>query len=68
LVAIVLGQASGLRASPAEDPEELIRVGNSLRRKGDNLRAAGYIRRAYELAHTPRSEHVHSERQLLHVR
>jgi hypothetical protein len=55
LVAVVLGQASGLRAAPAEDPEELIKVGNALRRKGDNLRAVGYIRRAYELAHTPRS-------------
>ena len=54
-MAVVLGQTSGLRAAPAEDPEELIKVGNSLRRKGDNLRAAGYIRRAYELAHTPRS-------------
>lgn len=55
LVAVVLGQANSLRAAPAEDPEQLIKAGNSLRRKGDNLRAAGYIRRAYELAHTPRS-------------
>jgi hypothetical protein len=42
--------------STPEDPEALIRIGNGLRRKGDDKRAEGYLKRAYELAHTPRSE------------
>src|SRR5450432_3331763 len=50
-----LGYVGPLAAAPNEDPESLIKAGNELRRKGDNVRAAGYIRRAYELAHTPRS-------------
>src|SRR5450432_2270531 len=50
-----LGYVGPLAAAPNEDPETLIKAGNELRRKGDNVRAAGYIRRAYELAHTPRS-------------
>jgi hypothetical protein len=39
----------------ADDPEALIRQGNDLRRAGDDVRAEGYLRRAYEVAHTPRS-------------
>jgi hypothetical protein len=39
----------------ADDPEALIRIGNELRRKGDDKRAEGYIKRAYEIGHTPRA-------------
>ena len=39
----------------ADDPEALIRIGNDLRRKGDDKRAEGYIKRAYEIGHTPRA-------------
>jgi hypothetical protein len=39
----------------AEDPEALIRLGNELRRAGDDARAEGYISRAYQLARTPRT-------------
>ena len=41
-------------AHPFEDPEALIRIGIDLRRKGDDVRAAGYFKRAYALAKTPR--------------
>jgi hypothetical protein len=47
---------AGAAPSTTEDPEALIRIGNGLRRKGDDKRAEGYLKRAYELAHTPRSE------------
>jgi hypothetical protein len=43
------------RAIAGEDPEQLIRVGNDLRGRGDDQRAEGYFRRAYELARTPRT-------------
>jgi hypothetical protein len=42
-------------SAPAEDPESLIRQGVELRRQGKEVRAEGYIRRAYELAATPRT-------------
>jgi hypothetical protein len=42
-------------ADAGEDPEALIRIGNDLRRKGDEKRAEGYFKRAYQIAHTPRS-------------
>jgi hypothetical protein len=38
-----------------EDPEALIRQGTEVRRAGDDARAYGYYKRAYEIAHTPRS-------------
>ena len=41
--------------SPSADPETLIRQGNELRRKGQDARAEGYFRRAYEIAPTPRT-------------
>lgn len=48
--------ASGLAiAQQTEDPEALIRQGIELRRQGDDVRAEGYFKRAYEIAHTPRS-------------
>jgi hypothetical protein len=61
LVVLSLGAqlvaSSRAAAAPpaAEDPEALIRVGNAARRKGDDKRAEGYLKRAYELARTPRS-------------
>jgi hypothetical protein len=39
----------------AEDPENLIHQGVELRRKGQDARAEGYFRRAYQLAATPRT-------------
>jgi len=38
-----------------DEPERLIRIGNDLRRKGDNLRAFGYLQRAYDISRTPRA-------------
>jgi hypothetical protein len=38
-----------------EEPEALIRQGNEMRRGGDNARAFGYFKRAYDIGHTPRS-------------
>jgi hypothetical protein len=38
-----------------EEPEALIRQGVELRRKGQNALAQGYFKRAYAIAHTPRS-------------
>jgi hypothetical protein len=45
----------GRSASAAEDPEGLIREGVKLRREGNDARAEGYFRRAYQLAETPRT-------------
>jgi hypothetical protein len=47
--------AAPVRAADVEDPEALIQQANELRRKGDNARAYGYLKRAYEIAHTARS-------------
>jgi hypothetical protein len=46
--------ATGVPAR-AEDPEALIKQGVELRRRGEDARAEGYIRRAYQLAATPRT-------------
>ena len=56
-LAIVLTLLSSLHpaAAAGEDPEELIREGVKLRRRGDNARAEGYFLRAYQLAATPRT-------------
>jgi hypothetical protein len=43
------------RQSVAEDPEALIRQGNALRKSGDDAKAHGYFKRAYEIARTPRT-------------
>jgi hypothetical protein len=51
----VLAQPIAAAGQPNENPEVLIGIGNELRRKGDNARAEGYFKRAYEVAHTPRS-------------
>jgi hypothetical protein len=60
LLAVTLASGVGLTsrsgtAAPAEDPESLIRQGVELRRQGKETRAEGYIRRAYQLAATPRT-------------
>jgi len=49
--------SSGLLApaSASEDPEALIREGVKLRREGQDARAEGYFKRAYELAKTSRT-------------
>ena len=43
------------RAADVEEPETLIQQAIELRKKGDNARAYGYLKRAYDLARTPRS-------------
>jgi hypothetical protein len=56
MVALLLAASPRVaRAQDGEDAESLIRQGIQLRKKGDNLRAHGYFKRAYEIAHTPRS-------------
>ena len=42
-------------AQAEDDPEVLIREGVSLRRSGDDAKAYGYIKRAYDISHTPRT-------------
>ena len=49
------GLARSAQAQVTEEPEALIKQGISLRRKGDDRRAQGYLKRAYDLAKTPRS-------------
>jgi len=49
------GRRAQAAESEADEPERLIRIGNELRRKGDNVRAFGYLQRAYDLSHTPRA-------------
>jgi hypothetical protein len=51
----IVAPAPRATAAPGEDPEELIKEGVKLRRKGDDARAEGYFRRAFLLAATPRS-------------
>jgi len=62
LLAALMGPAVILPAplahaaeADADEPEKLIKTGNELRKKGDNLRAFGYLQRAYDLSHTPRA-------------
>ncbi|HEX3695073.1 MAG TPA: PEGA domain-containing protein [Polyangia bacterium] len=55
VVWIVLAFAGPGKAKADEDPEALIRQGVSLRKSGDDAKAHGYFRRAYDIAHTPRS-------------
>jgi hypothetical protein len=47
--------AGSAQAQETEEPEALIKQGIALRRKGDDTRAQGYLKRAYDLAKTPRS-------------
>jgi hypothetical protein len=54
--AFVLSSTARLaRAQSEDDPEKLIKQGNDMRRAGDNTRAYGYFKRAYDISHTPRA-------------
>ena len=56
VLALACGSLSVRNAHGAgEEPEALIRQGIELRRSGNTSRALGYFKRAYNLAHTPRS-------------
>ena len=55
LAGVVVSLGASAAASESDEPEQLIRSGNELRRKGDDLRAFGYLQRAYDMAHTPRA-------------
>jgi hypothetical protein len=75
IVGLVLSVRSTV-ALAAEDPEALIRQGVELRKAGEDARAEGYFRRAYQLAATPRtaaqlglvelalSDYIHAEEHL----
>jgi hypothetical protein len=52
--ALTAGRVIDARAE-SEEPEALIKQGVALRRNGDDARAYGYFKRAYDLAQTPRS-------------
>jgi hypothetical protein len=53
--ALLLVSVAAPAARADEDPEALIREGIDLRRQGDDAKALGYFKRAYDLAHTPRA-------------
>jgi hypothetical protein len=55
LMTVVVGHASDGPSLGAEDPEVLIREGNQLRQQGEDVRAEGYFRRAYQVAKTGRT-------------
>jgi hypothetical protein len=52
---LLMTTTAGRAAHADEDPEVLIRQGVNLRKTGDDAKAHGYFRRAYDIAHTPRS-------------
>lgn len=54
-ITVVSVLASLLGSAQAEEPEALIRQGIELRRRGNDARAHGYFKRAYELSKTPRT-------------
>ncbi|MDB4980822.1 MAG: hypothetical protein JWM82_1574, partial [Myxococcales bacterium] len=51
-VVLALGAWTPFAEAANEDAEGLIRQGIELRRKGDDLRAEGYFKRAYTVAQT----------------
>src|SRR6476659_9962930 len=55
LVSVLSGLAHPTHALAEEDAEALILQGNHLRQRGDNERAHGYFKRAYEIARTGRT-------------
>jgi hypothetical protein len=55
LVLALIFCASNARVWAADDPETLIHEGIELRKAGQDALAEGYIRRAYQLAATPRT-------------
>jgi hypothetical protein len=55
IFALIVVDSATAMAQPTEDPEALIRQGIELRRQGDDLKAEGYFKRAYQIAQTPRA-------------
>src|SRR5512138_3799471 len=55
MLVVVSLLASSVAMAESEEPEALIRQGIELRRRGDDARAHGYFKRAYELSKTPRA-------------
>lgn len=56
LAALVIASLGLVRPARAEDsPEALIRQGVEMRRLGQDVKAHGYLKRAYELSKTPRA-------------
>jgi hypothetical protein len=55
LAVVAAVSAIAPRAFAQEEPEALIRQGNEMRRRGEDLKAHGYFKRAYDVAHTPRT-------------
>jgi hypothetical protein len=55
LFAAAVVSLAGRVAHAQEEPEALIRQGVELRRRGNDALAQGYFKRAYSIAHTPRS-------------
>jgi hypothetical protein len=55
LVLALIISAASARVWAADDPETLIHEGIELRKAGQDALAEGYIRRAYQLAATPRT-------------
>lgn len=55
-VVLVVGLVlAPVRAQAEDSPEALIRQGVEMRRQGDDAKAHGYFKRAYELSQTPRA-------------
>src|SRR5262252_5115498 len=50
-----LSLPAGWVSAQTEEPEALIRQGIALRRAGEDARAYGYFKRAYEISKTPRT-------------
>jgi hypothetical protein len=55
LVLVAIFSCGRAHAQQADDPEALISKGIELRRQGNDLRAEGYFKRAYQIAPTPRA-------------
>ena len=55
LVLVAIFSSGRALAQQADDPEALISKGIELRRQGNDLRAEGYFKRAYQIAPTPRA-------------
>ncbi len=55
MVALVVALPAGTAAGADEDPETLIGQGVALRRSGNDAKAFGYFKRAYEMSRTPRT-------------
>jgi hypothetical protein len=54
-VALVISLTSAASRAADEEPEDLIRQGVQLRKRGEDAKAHGYFQRAYDIARTPRT-------------